>query len=197
MQVTNTFFNELPNYQQYFELINNLFEQGKTTGDNQSEAMLNYSKLGISRTKRGLKTFQITEELLAAAKSLKATKWLVISEAWCGDAGNTTPIIAILADQLDNVDLRVILRDDNPEIMDNYLTNGGRAIPIMVFFDDELNEVFRWGPRPKPAQDMVMEHKNNPEETYEEFSIRLQKWYQQDKTQTTQQELTDLMKSHS
>jgi hypothetical protein len=197
MKVTTEFYNQLPDYHQYFKLINDLFEQGKTTGNNQSEAMLNYSKLGITRTKRGLKTIKITADLLAAAQQVKATKWLVISEAWCGDAGNTTPIISVLADQLENVDLRVMLRDDNPEIMDNYLTNGGRSIPMMIFFDDEMNEVFRWGPRPKPAQDMVMDRKANPVESYEDFSIRLQKWYQQDKTMTTQQELADLMKSHS
>jgi hypothetical protein len=190
MTVTKEFYDNLPDFKTYLSLIEDLFEKGKTTGNNQSEAMLNYSKLGITRTKRGLKTYQLTAELKEAAKNTKYKNWMVISEAWCGDAGNIVPIIALLADATPGVSLKIMLRDENPEIMENYLTNGGRSIPIFVTFDDEFNAPPQWGPRPEPAQKMVMNNKNNPVKTHDEFAIELQKWYQNDKTITIQKELT-------
>jgi len=194
MKVTKDFFNGLQDFGAYFEYIKQLFEEGKTTGDNHSEAMLNYTKLGISRIKRGLKTFKLSEELIEAAKNHPAKNWLIIQEAWCGDAANTMPVVSLLADQIEGVNLKVMLRDEHPEVMENYLTNGGKAIPIFLTFDADFNQVTKWGPRPQPAQDMVMENKNNPTMSYQEFSIILQKWYQKDKTATFQEELVQLFK---
>ena len=193
MKVSKEFFDKLPTFTQYYTHIQALFSEGKTTGHNQSESMLNYTKLSITRMKRGLKTFVINDELLQVAQSSHRKNWLVISEAWCGDAGNIIPIFQKLAEQVPGINLKIMIRDEYPDIMDNYLTNGGRSIPIFVAFDDSFEDVSHWGPRPKPAQDMVMENKKNPKATYDEFAIILQKWYQKDKTLTLQQELIDYL----
>ena len=192
MKVTKDFYNTLPDFDTYYKHITTLFEEGKTTGVNQSEAMLNYTKLSLTRTKRGLKTYKLAADLVETVKKNPTKNWMLISEAWCGDAGNIIPIMKLLSEEVEGVTLRVMLRDEYPEIMENYLTNGGRSIPIFVLFDEEFNEIKRWGPRPEPAQNMVMEHKTNPKLSYEEFSVELQKWYVKDKTQTLQKELIEL-----
>ena len=194
MKISKTFFEDLPQFDQYFNHIQELFSQGKTTGEDQSENMLNYTLLSITRMKRGLKTFEISEELLQAAKDTPRKNWLVISEAWCGDAGNIVPIFAKIAEKIPTINLRIMLRDENPEMMENYLTKGGRAIPIFVAYDNDFKETPHWGPRPKPAQEMVLENKKNPIGSHDEFAILLQKWYQQDKTLTLQKELIDYLK---
>ena len=192
MKVTKEFYRQLPDFDTYYQQIKDLFEQGKTTGANQTDAMLNYTKLSLARTKRGLKTFKLKPELIESAKKHSSKTWFLISEAWCGDAGNIIPIIQLLAEEVGEVTLKVMLRDEHPEVMENYLTHGGKSIPIFVLFDEEFNELKKWGPRPIPAQNMVMGHKVDPKVTYEEFSVELQKWYVKDKTETLQNELIAL-----
>ena len=79
-----------------------------------------------------------------------AGKLLVIAEDWCGDASNTVPIIAKLAARLPGLELRVILRDENPEVMDQYLTNGARSIPIVIALDEDSRS-WDTGARARPS----------------------------------------------
>lgn len=194
MKVTKEFYNHLPDFDTYYAEINELFEEGKTTGPNQSEAMINYTKLSLARTKRGLKTFKLKPELVELAKQNSSKNWFLISEAWCGDAGNIIPMMKLLADEVEGVTLKVMLRDEHPEVMESYLTNGGKSIPIFILFDENFNQIKKWGPRPEPAQNMVMEHKKKPTLSYEDFSVELQKWYVKDKAETLQNELIKLFR---
>jgi hypothetical protein len=194
MKIDAKFFNALPHFDTYYNHILQLFKEGKTTGDNQSNAMINYTKLSLARTKRGLKNIQCNDALVHAAKNTSKKNWLVITEAWCGDAGNIVPLFVKLAEQTPGVTLKMMIRDEYPKMMENYLTNGAKSIPIFVAYDDDFTPNPYWGPRPKPAQDMVIENKQNPQLPYEEFAIVLQKWYQQDKTETLQKEITEYLK---
>ncbi len=197
MKVTQEFYDQLPDFDAYYSYIQALFKEGKTTGENQSDAMLNYTKLALARTKRGLKTFTLLPELIEAAKKHPSKKWFLITEAWCGDAGNIIPLIKLLADEIEGVQLKVMIRDEHPEVMEEYLTNGGKAIPVFVLFDDDFNQLAKWGPRPEPAQKMVIDNKKTQAKSYQDLSIDLQKWYLQDKTQTLQKELIDLFNDKS
>ena len=76
---------------------------------------------------------------------------LVIAEDWCGDASSTTPLVAKLADEVPGLELRILRRDEYPEVMDRYLTNGSRSIPIVIALDEEFRELGHWGPRPARA----------------------------------------------
>lgn len=194
MKVTKEFYNQLPDFDTYYAEINELFEEGKTTGPNQSEAMINYTKLSLARTKRGLKTFKLKPELVELAKQNSSKNWFLISEAWCGDAGNIIPMMKLLADEVEGVTLKVMLRDEHPEVMESYLTNGGKSIPIFILFDENFNQIKKWGPRPEPAQNMVLENKKKPTLSYEDFSVELQKWYVKDKAETLQNELIKLFR---
>lgn len=181
------------NFEQYWNRIQDLYKEGKTTGQNQSEAMIHYTQMSLTRTKRGLQHYVLSEELKNSVKKTKSTHWLLITEAWCGDASNTVPIIALAASINPAIDLRIMVRDEHPEIMEHYLTIGSKSIPILVVFDNDFNELAKWGPRPTACQQLVIESKQNSTITQEELMTIIQKWYIQDATKSTQAELSDLI----
>jgi hypothetical protein len=98
--------------------------------------------------------FEIPEDAIARLAELPGRRYLlVLAEDWCGDAASLVPIIAKLADAApDTVEVRVLSRDENLDIMDRYLSRGGRSIPIAIVFDEDMQELGWWGPRPAPAQ---------------------------------------------
>lgn len=118
---------------------------------------------------------------------------LVLTEDWCGDAVNTVPVIAALADAARNLDARMLERDQNPDLMDAHLTNGSRSIPVVVVLDENYGEVGWWGPRPEVLQTWVMsEGKQLPtDERYRE----VRKWYARDRGLTTLEELVSLLEA--
>ena len=186
---------ESMNYATYYDLMTKLVEAGKTTGPNQSEALVHYTKLNLQRMKRITKKAQLRPDLIAAFAQLPGDYiWLVITEAWCGDAAQIVPVFEALAKSLPNTDLALVLRDELPELMDEFLTNGSRAIPKLIVLEkDSLEVVTTWGARPAPAQALVEAYKAAPNKPdYQIFNISLQQWYNRDKTATLQQELLDL-----
>ena len=195
MKITKEIFDNAMDFETYYTHVKELFAQGKTTGDNQSQNYIEYTKLGIQRLKRALKTTSIEKTVVKTLNKTKAINWLVISEAWCGDAANIIPSIVKMAEAEEKITLKIILRDENPEIMDRFLTNGAKAIPIAFFFDDQFNELTSWGARPKPAQQIVVAHKENPVKSIDEVIVNLQKWYLNDKGQTVQCEFRDILES--
>ena len=195
MKITKEIFNNAMDFETYDKHVKELFAQGKTTGDNQTSNYIYFTKLGIQRLKRGLKTTTLISKVIGTLNKTKAINWLVISEAWCGDAVNIIPSIVKMAEADKKISLKIILRDENPEIMNRFLTNGTRAIPIVIFLDDNFNELANWGARPKPAQQIVIAHKENPVKSFDEVKVDLQKWYIQDKGQTVQCEFRDILES--
>ena len=182
-------------FNEYYELVEKLANEGGTTGDDQSQAMIDYTKLNFSRIKRILKTTdaipEITETL--ACFNEKIT-WLVIAESWCGDAAQNVPVMQIMAEVNPNITVRVILRDENPELMNQYLTNGGKSIPKLICLDENLNELGTWGPRPQFLQDWLKKEKANPTMEMSALKEQFQVWYTKDKGQTLQKEMLLLMK---
>jgi len=118
-----------------------------------------------------------------------ALKLLVIAEDWCGDASNTVPVVAKLADAVPGLELRVILRDANPEVMDRYLTNGSRSIPVVIALDENYQELGHWGPRPTELQAWVMANRATMPKT--ELYPKVRKWYAKDRGETTLREVLE------
>lgn len=85
-------------------------------------------------------------------------KILAITEDWCGDAMMVNPILRKLAESAD-LEVRCVYRDDNPELMDRYLTNGGKSIPKYIFLSESGEVKGSWGPRSPKVQQMVDEKK--------------------------------------
>ena len=126
----------------------------------------------------------------------KPYQFLVISEAWCGDASYTVPVITGLAKALPAADLTIILRDEHLEIMDKFLTNGGRSIAKLIIIDPTTHLVVGdWGPRPEKAQEIVMEMKQRPDFNQKEMADALFKWYEADKGESTFNEIIALLES--
>lgn len=82
---------------------------------------------------------------------------LVLSEDWCGDSVNIVPIIAKLTESVSNMDMRILARDQNLDIMDSHLTGKSRSIPIVIILSHKYQECGWWGPRPSPLQKWVVE----------------------------------------
>lgn len=179
-------------YQAYRELTQKHVENGSSSGPDQSEAYINYTKLGHARMKRLDKTVKISEEVSAAIQAVKKkTTWLVLSETWCGDAGHALPVLNKLAELNDNIELKIVLRDDNIELMNQFLTNGGMSIPKLIQVQN--NEVTAtWGPRPSTATNLVNEYKAKHGSLTPAFKEELQGWYNKDKGQTIAGDIASL-----
>ncbi|PID68534.1 MAG: thioredoxin family protein [Flavobacteriales bacterium] len=182
-------------YKEYRTLVTDLLKQGKSTAPEQSEALLHYSKLNNSRMKRVDKTFKVSEKAKSQLKNLAGNYiWLVISEGWCGDAAQILPVINKMADASENIDLRIVLRDENEELMNNFLTNGGKSIPKLILLNaDTLEVIDTWGPRPSTATKMVEEQKRKYGVLDDAFKEKLQQWYNADKGMTLEKDLLQLL----
>jgi hypothetical protein len=132
---------------------------------------------------------RVPEWARAAVPEGMERKLLVIAEDWCGDASNTVPIVAKLADAIAGLELRVIQRDTYPEVMDQYLTNGGRSIPIIIALDENYQEVGHWGPRPTELQAWVMANRATTPKA--ELYPKIRKWYARDRGETTLREVLE------
>jgi hypothetical protein len=130
---------------------------------------------------------RVPDWALAAVPAGSSRKLLVIAEDWCGDASNTVPVIAKLADAVPSLELRVIARDQNLDLMDQYLTNGSRSIPIVIVLNDEYEEVGHWGPRPSQLQAWVMANRATTPKA--ELYPEVRKWYARDRGETTLREV--------
>ena len=192
--ITKELFEKGYSYEEYRALINKLYESGKTTGTDHSEAMLDYTKMNIQRMNRLDKTIEINEEIRTDLATIPdQLNWLVLTEAWCGDAAQNIPILSKMANASSKIHLRFLLRDENLEVMDQYLTNGGRAIPKLIMLDQDFNEIVSWGPRPSEVQNIVLENKRTANLSYSEFAKVVQKWYAKDKGETLQREMMEIL----
>ena len=184
-------------YSEYRNLVSDLLVEGKSTGNEQSEDLTHYSTLNETRMNRLDKTIKITEGNISKLKSLEGKYiWLVISEGWCGDAAQLLPIINKMAVESGKIDLRIVLRDENEELMNLFLTNKSKAIPILIVVDVATGNVLgNWGPRPKGATDLIIDYKKEFGVVDETAKNNLQLWYLHDKGLTTQEELINLMQN--
>lgn len=191
-QLTNCY-----SYEAYKTFVSDLVSQGKTSGPEQREDLIHYTELNAKRMKRVEKTTVLTEEVKANLLKLsQPLTWLVISEAWCGDAAQIVPVIGKIAAETEHLDLKIILRDEHLDIMDQYLTNGGRSIPKLICLDEQHREVFSWGPRPKAIQQVVNDTKAEGITDHAILVERIQNAYNQDRSTSIQHELSDLMSLH-
>lgn len=181
-------------YEEYRQLGKDLVNTGKTTGNDQSEAKVAFSKLNEARMHRIDKTFQLNEEDLAALKQIKKPMyWVVISEHWCGDSAASLPIINKLAEANKKIHFRILFRDENPELMEAYASNGSHAIPKLILLDEAMNELGQWGARPAGAQAFMDEWKKKQDRPKDEVNEDIQRWYLQDKGRSITAEILGLL----
>lgn len=185
-------------YEAYRKEIVRLLAEGKTTGADHSDAMIHYAKMNVHRMKRHDKYATVPDSLKKVLGEIERNQiWMVITEGWCGDAAQIVPIINKIAEASPMVDMRLILRDENPEVIDQFLTNGkSRSIPIVVILDAETLDVLgKWGPRPEVAQDLVLTLKSSSDVSGTEVAEMLHKWYADNKNEEIFREMKEVLQS--
>ncbi len=195
--ISRTLIEEAFTYEQYRQLIDKLLERDRTTGGKDSEKIIEYTRMNVQRMNRLEKQVELSDSLKEALDSIeKDWIWLVLTEGWCGDAAQNLPAIHKMAEASPHIELKLILRDENLEIMDQYLTNGGRSIPKLICLDAEtLDEIGTWGPRPASIQEKAMKWKDDPDISKQEWVTKLHKWYAENMTREQQEEFEALIES--
>lgn len=157
-----------------------------------------YIHLNQHRMSRVEKTYTVSEALAQQVKTVThKIYWLVLTEHWCGDAAQTLPAFQKVAELSKGViEMKLVYRDQNPELMDAYLTGESRSIPKLIQLDAHYNVTGVWGPRPTEAQNLVKALKANPAMAATS-STELHKWYAQNKQQALESEITQLIQRAS
>jgi hypothetical protein len=165
-------------------------------GNREQDKMLNYVYLNMKRMKRIEKQYEPAPYLVKLIQKMnEPITWLTITEGWCGDAAHVLPILDKLASYSFKPTLRIVLRDEHPELMDQFLTNSSRSIPKVIAIDQKGAVRSVWGPRPSSAQEMVESYKagTSPYATYDELSAALQKWYHYDRYSSFESEFIEFL----
>lgn len=160
--------------------LNEWFEKGMTFDSYVDEMTTNKENM-LSIYNR----FQLNNEQLEMINPLQSRKLRVIAitEDWCGDAMLNNPVLMKIAESA-GIEVRYLLRDQNLELMDQYLTNGtSRSIPIYIFLDEEGNEYAVWGPRAREVQQFVDDERAKlPEKEAPDFTEKQKEMYKNMKT---------------
>jgi len=168
-------------YIEYVTVLNELVSKGKTTGSEQSEQRIAHTKLNASRIRRIDKTVSIAEDQLKVFQNISEKQvWLVLLESWCSDGAQAIPVFNKVAKSTPKIELKIIMRDENPKLMDRFLTNGTRSIPKLLVSNEEGDLLHIWGPRPEVAAKMVEAYKEQYGKVDEKFKRELQIWYNKD-----------------
>lgn len=154
----------------------------------------NFKSLNLKRSSRITRTYQVSPDLKKIIADISEPQiWMVITENWCGDSAQNLPCIAAIARENIMINLVIILRDSNPDIMDEFLTNGTRSIPKLIAFNNAGEELFRWGPRPGAAIDLINQWKDQGMEK-SVWMEKLHIWYSKNKGTELEKDFIELMK---
>lgn len=182
-------------YRQYYDLTKTEVEtvnQEQLTEEERKR--YEEKKLNLHRMTRIEKHYSVSEELKNLISKISHQQtWMIISETWCGDSAQNIPFIAKSVSLNPNINLKIILRDSHLDIMDLYLTNGTRSIPILITFDESGKELFRWGPRPQEGKKLFSDLKAQGLEK----SVILEKlhlWYGRNRGKNLENEMIEAAK---
>lgn len=193
--ITKEILDKAYNYEAYKELIEDLFSENRTTNEDNSESQLNYTKLNIQRIARWDKRAKLSEELNSEIEKINKDQiWLVITEGWCGDAAQILPFINKMTELSNHIELKLILRDQNPEVMDEFLTDGTRSIPKVVVLDKKSLDVLgSWGPRPAVVHSDYVQKRRDEDYDNKKAAEELHLWYAKDRGKQLQKEFGEFI----
>lgn len=191
-------------YKEYVAFVNDLMSHGavSTKGTYSGIEMLQYTQYNMQVMARLDETTLLTQDTLTQLSQIsKPITWLVLTEGWCGDAGQIVPVLEKMAQQNPNITHSILLRDENLDIMDAFLTDGGRSIPKLVVLDAEGTVLASWGPRPQVLHKIVLQQKAKLQAMPKEdrkayFNIvkkEVQAWYNEDETESIQREVLEIL----
>lgn len=179
-------------YQQYKDLFGSILQSDKPAHPYDDEHYINYTRLNQSRMRRWDKHLKLDEELIEKLTAIKSPQhWIILTEAWCGDAAHIIPFLIQMTDHNSLITYELQLRDSEPFLIDLYLTNGSKSIPKLIVRNEAGKDLFTWGPRPKPAQ-QLLENLKAEGVDFGTIKEQMQQWYNQDKGRTICLELEKL-----
>jgi hypothetical protein len=189
-QIIQSSLEKSTSYTTFRNVVSDLLAAGKSTGPNQSDALLNYSMLNDKRMARLDKKIKLSNSTIERLSKVKKEQtWLLITEGWCGDAAHILPVMNKMSNENEHIKLKVVLRDENVALMNEFLTNGSMSIPKLVVLDKDANVISSWGPRPSIATKMVTDYKEKHGSLDPDFKKDLQLWYNKDKGVNIQEDL--------
>jgi hypothetical protein len=193
VKIEDHFLEKSLSYNDYITLTKELVASDKTTGDEQTEELLEYTKLNLQRINRLDKTAVLSNSLSSIIQNWKLPLTiLIITEAWCGDVAQQLPWFQKISILNPLIKIKTILRDDNPELMNRYLTNGkSKSIPVVLFLNDNNEELYKWGPRTKVLGDLLTQWTEANIEKSEKYK-NIHTWYAQNKGVDLQNELVEV-----
>lgn len=182
-------------YQAYRELVKQLVEQKTTTGKDKTRVLSHYTKLNDKRMNRWDKTLKIPKVAQQKISEFEQPiTWLVIVESWCGDGAHVLPVLNKMTELNNLINLKIVFRDENPELMDLFLTNKSRSIPKLIMIDTKTGDVLNsYGPRPSEATSLVSRYIAKYGILTPEFKEDLQHWYNNDKGQNVIDDVTNML----
>lgn len=181
------------NFEEYLDYFEKIILNPEQYPVYQDENYYNYAKLNWSRTNRWLSKFEPSEEVKSAIADIADPQtWIIITEPWCGDAAHSVPQLANLAKINHNIKLEIQLRDAEPFLIDQYLTNGGKSIPKLIIRNANNEDIAVWGPRPEKLQELFLEWKEEGVE-FDTLKESIQKWYNVDKGVEIQKDIVKLL----
>ncbi|MCB7482109.1 thioredoxin family protein [Christiangramia sediminis] len=179
-------------YPAYKSMVEQLILKDSNTGEWSVERM-NFTKLNFSRMKRMDAKVEIPENTAEVFQQIDQKQyWIVLLESWCGDGAQTIPVLNKLAELSPKIELRILLRDENPEFMDLFLTNGSRSIPKLILTYENLNILTTWGPRSKAATKIMEDYKKEHGRIDDQIKKEIQIWYNRDKGQEIISEISNM-----
>ncbi len=181
-------------YDEYFKVMQQSFEGFNVEDLNEEKKeQFEITPLNIQRSGRIDRTYHVPETLCQEIREISEPQlWMVLSEPWCGDSAQTLPYINKFAQCNPKIKMRILLRDMNLDIMDKYLINGARSMPLLVAFDEAGNELFKWGSRPKEASELFAREKAAGLHK-DEILPKLHLWYGRNRGKALEQEFYDLL----
>ena len=177
-------------YDTYCDFLNHQIENPENEIYEKYNEYIVQNAARMKRLKRRIPSNPFLQEKLANYQD--RINILILSEPWCGDAAQSLPIINNLFENNDFFTIRFFLRDKNEALMNQFLTNGTKSIPIVAFLDEDMNPLFKWGLRPIPAQALYKSLIANKDLLYDEISYQLHAWYAKDKGVTIEDEVMEL-----
>ena len=197
--ITNAVLAKAITFEQYMELTKQIAGSTNPVGIYSNPSTHRYTRSNLERMNKVLEYMTVQQKLYNALSDVKEEwVWLVLSEPWCGDASWGTPALYVLSTVTDKIEFRILLRDEHPEIMKAYQTEGSDSIPKLICLRKSgLKELGTWGPRPKALQGIITALRSQPNIDYRESVRALHAWYDADMTHSIQHELIDLVKEWS
>lgn len=82
----------------------------------------------------------------------------IIAADWCGDVVRNVPVILRLTEAA-GIPTTLYIMEEHLSFIDQFLTMGGRSIPVVLFVNDQDDVIGRWGPRPTYIQEPMVAFK--------------------------------------